>query len=148
MGTVVESRIWYNSTSSLSADMRRDQLDLDLLALTLYHEARGQPDSGLIAIGEVIFNRVRHPAWPDTVRGVIRQPAQFSFFKDMKDLTMYEYKQKRRVYRIASKLLSGDYAPVVGEGAYHYYNPKKASPNWKHYRFIANVSDHRFLGLR
>lgn len=125
------------------------QKDLDLLAITLYHEARGEPDEGMVAVGEVILNRVRHPAWkPDTIRGIITQPKQFSFFDQIKDLRMHEYEQRKRSYRIASKLITGRYTPVVGKHSYFYYNPTYASPSWKTHKLIANVGEHRFLGSR
>lgn len=125
------------------------QEDLDALALTLYHEGRGESDRGLVAIGEVIVNRSKHRYWkPTTIKGIIYQPYQFSYLKLVKDTTMVNFKQKKRAYRIASSIIDGTYMPVVGKYAYYYYNPKLASPNWKHYRHIANIGDHIYLGIK
>lgn len=124
------------------------QQDLDLMATTLYHEARGQSDAGMVAVGEVILNRVRSPRWKaNTIRGVILQKSQFSFFDQLSDLTMYDYKQRLRSYRIASRLIEGTYTPVVGKHAYFYYNPSVVTPSWSHHRYIAVVGDHLFRGL-
>ena len=43
------------------------------LADALYFEARGESVAGQLAVGLVIFNRVEHPKYPDTVCGVTRQ---------------------------------------------------------------------------
>lgn len=56
--------------------------DVDWLARTLYGEARGEPDAGIYAVGQVILNRVRSPRFPDTVEGVVRQYKQFSVWND------------------------------------------------------------------
>ena len=52
--------------------------DLDLLALTLWGEARGEPVEGLCAVANVIRNRVRRGAWGTTYAAVVRAPQQFS----------------------------------------------------------------------
>ena len=43
------------------------------LAETIYFEARGESVAGQLAVGLVVFNRVEHPKYPDTVCGVTRQ---------------------------------------------------------------------------
>lgn len=49
------------------------------LALNIYHEARGEPIDGQIAVAAVTLNRVQDPRWPDTVCDVVYQPNQFSW---------------------------------------------------------------------
>ncbi|WP_416365907.1 cell wall hydrolase [Sphingomonas aerolata] len=64
-----------------------------LLCLTtaIYYEAASEPDAGQRAVAQVILNRVRHPAFPATVCGVVYQgphsggaptACQFSFACD------------------------------------------------------------------
>ena len=43
------------------------------LAEGIYFEARGEPESGQAAVAQVILNRVRNPAYPDTICGVVYQ---------------------------------------------------------------------------
>lgn len=52
--------------------------DVQVLALTGYGEARGEPVTGLIAVMQVVMNRVADPRWPATVPGCCLQPWQFS----------------------------------------------------------------------
>ena len=49
------------------------------LALTIYHEARGEPLEGQRAVAEVVLNRVAHSSFPDDVCGVVKDPYQFSY---------------------------------------------------------------------
>ncbi len=58
------------------------------LASGIYFEARGEPVKGQAAVAQVILNRVRNPAYPDTACGVVyqnerwRNRCQFSFACD------------------------------------------------------------------
>lgn len=58
------------------------------LAAGIYFEARGEPVKGQAAVSQVILNRVRNPAFPDTICGVVyqnkhwRNRCQFSFACD------------------------------------------------------------------
>ena len=52
--------------------------DLTLLAAIIYCEAGGEPYEGKVAVGNVVLNRVKSVAFPDTVEAVIRSPGQFS----------------------------------------------------------------------
>jgi len=50
--------------------------DMDILALTIYGEARGEPIEGQIAVASVIRNRAA--AWHRTYREICLAPEQFS----------------------------------------------------------------------
>ncbi|WP_163269191.1 cell wall hydrolase [Chelativorans alearense] len=58
------------------------------LAAGIYFEARGEPVEGQAAVAQVILNRVRNPAYPDSICGVVyqnekwRNRCQFSFACD------------------------------------------------------------------
>ena len=53
--------------------------ELDLLALVIYQEAGGDAcsDDTRLKVGTVVMNRVADPRFPDTVRGVVLQRAQY-----------------------------------------------------------------------
>jgi hypothetical protein len=61
---------------------------LHCLTLAVYFEAASESLDGQRAVAQVVLNRVRHPAWPDTVCGVVfqgserRTGCQFSFTCD------------------------------------------------------------------
>lgn len=61
-----------------------DESDLHWLALNVYHEARGEGLRGMIAVAMITLNRVNHPRFPDTVKKVVQQKHQFSWYSDGK----------------------------------------------------------------
>src|SRR5438270_12835102 len=99
---------------------------LECLASAIYYEAGSQDDDGERAVAQVVLNRVRHPAFPASVCGVVYEGStrptgcQFTFTCDgslnrQPDLTGW-----RRAYGIAQAALSGSvYAPVGYATHYH-----------------------------
>ena len=65
------------------ANMQGPALDeeLNCVAVAIYHEARGEPFPGQLAVAEVIMNRARSGRYPTTLCGVVKQPWQFSFVR-------------------------------------------------------------------
>src|SRR4051812_41255387 len=61
---------------------------LDCLTSAIYYEARSESEDGQRAVAQVVLNRVRHPAFPKTVCGVVYQGSnrttgcQFTFTCD------------------------------------------------------------------
>ncbi len=55
-----------------------DYSDLDLLAAIIWCEAGNQPYDGMVAVGEVVMNRVASPSFPNTIAEVLEQPGQFT----------------------------------------------------------------------
>jgi len=62
--------------------LKADLSEVECLAVTIYHEARGEDIEGQRYTAQVIINRMKHKRWPDSVCGVVRQKAQFSFAFD------------------------------------------------------------------
>ena len=60
------------------ADILLTDADYDLLAAVVFLEAGNQSAAGQQAVVEVIFNRLIHEAFPDTVSEVLWQEDQFS----------------------------------------------------------------------
>lgn len=52
--------------------------DIDVMARTLWGEARGEGRGGMIAVAWVILNRLRDRRWPTSIMEVCKQPWQFS----------------------------------------------------------------------
>lgn len=47
--------------------------EIHCLALTIYFEARGEPDTGKLAVAHVVMNRMQDSRFPDTVCRVVQQ---------------------------------------------------------------------------
>jgi len=70
-------------------DASPDAASQHCMALVMYWEARGEGHLGMVAVGEVVMNRVRSDAFPDTPCDVVYQggetpPCQFSWWCDGK----------------------------------------------------------------
>jgi spore germination cell wall hydrolase CwlJ-like protein len=54
---------------------------LNCLAQNIYHEARGEPDSGQLAVAFVTLNRTEDERFPNSICNVVYQTGQFSWTK-------------------------------------------------------------------
>lgn len=61
----------------LEAELTRSA-NLDCLALNIYHEARGEPETGKIAVAQVVMNRVSDRRFPNDVCAVVKQRGKLS----------------------------------------------------------------------
>lgn len=100
------------------------------LAVNSYHEGRGEVDDGIVDINKVVLNRTVDRRWPNTVKGVILQDAQFSWTLDKKLYPLKEYKQLLRCAKLAFMSWTEWKIGMRIKGANHYYNPSKCSPSW------------------
>jgi spore germination cell wall hydrolase CwlJ-like protein len=88
-----------------------------MLAMTMYHEARGEGLVGMQMVGEVVLNRVESIDFPNTVCAVVDQPGQFTYSR----ATPREQRSWQLARSLASRLLDGDYYPK--NAAALYFNP-------------------------
>lgn len=109
--------------------------DQKCLATAIYFEARGEDPKGQAAVAQVILNRVRNPAYPDTICGVVYQnqdwfnKCQFSFACD----GIPEIINNRRAFQLAEEVamaVTGGkiFLPKVASST-HYF-ATYVSPEW------------------
>lgn len=112
------------SLSSASAAGRANALEC--LTSAIYYEAGQESTDGQRAVAQVVLNRVRHPAFPSSVCGVVYQGStrqtgcQFTFTCDgsMRRGPMRESWDRAR--KVAQEALAGAvYAPVGNATHYH-----------------------------
>ena len=99
---------------------------LQCLASAVYYEAGNQDSDGARAVAQVVLNRVRHPAFPDSVCGVVYEGStrptgcQFTFTCDGSLAREPDADGWRRARQIAEAALAGSvYAPVGWATHYH-----------------------------
>ena len=113
--------------------------DLDqrraLLCLTqaVYYEAGFEPLEGRRAVAQVVLNRLRHPAFPKSVCGVVYQGAggrvcQFTFVCDGALYRAPELGAWRQAENIARAALAGYVEATVGEATH--YHADYVAPRW------------------
>ena len=96
------------------------------LASAIYYEAGNQDSDGAKAVAQVVLNRVRHPAFPASVCGVVYQGStrvtgcQFTFTCDGSLARRPDAAGWRRATALAAAALGGSvYAPVGWATHYH-----------------------------
>jgi len=108
--------------------------ELECLTQAVYYEARGETPSGQAAVAQVVLNRVRHPAFPKTVCGVVFQGAarktgcQFSFACNGVMRRRVEPAAWRRAERVASRALGGEVMAEVGRSTH--FHTTAVAPYW------------------
>jgi hypothetical protein len=100
----------------------------DCLTAAIYYEAGNEAERGQRAVAQVILNRVRHPAYPDSVCGVVYQGSerqtgcQFSFTCDGSLSRKASQAGWARAKRIALEALDGAVEPSVGMATHYHAN--------------------------
>jgi hypothetical protein len=113
--------------------------DLDqrraLLCLTqaVYYEAGFEPMAGRRAVAQVVLNRLRHPAFPKSVCGVVYQGSggrvcQFTFVCDGALYRAPELGAWRQAEQVARAALAGYVEASVGEATH--YHADYVAPRW------------------
>jgi hypothetical protein len=123
------------------------------LTLAVYYEAASEPDAGQRAVAQVVLNRVTHPAYPDTVCGVVFQGSerttgcQFSFTCDGSLARKPARMWWDRAAKVARDALSGAvYAPV---GLATHYHTVQIHPYWADsLDGVGTIGAHRFYRWR
>ncbi|HEY5711344.1 MAG TPA: cell wall hydrolase [Allosphingosinicella sp.] len=115
-------------------DSESFERSLECLSQAIYYEARSQSDDGQRAVAQVVLNRVRHPAFPSSVCGVVFQGServtgcQFSFTCDgsmNRGIEPYAWERARRI--AAAALRGSVYRPV---GLAVNYHTTAINPYW------------------
>jgi spore germination cell wall hydrolase CwlJ-like protein len=116
--------------------------DILCLAKNIYHEARGEPLEGQIAVAQVTLNRVQSPRYHNSVCGVVYAYRQFSWTLD---------KSKKIKDRKAWKA-SVDLATAVLTKSIHlphfpalYFHTPQVNPRWNRGKqVVARIGNHIF----
>ena len=122
---------------------------LECLTAAIYYEAASEPDAGQQAVAQVVLNRVRHPAFPSTVCGVVYQGSekagcQFSFACDG-SIARHQPSAAgwARAARAAAAALGGHvYGPV---GLATHYHTFAVTPVWNRSLVMTDVVGAHFF---
>lgn len=125
--------------------------DLDCLTEAVYYEARSESTTGQAAVAQVVLNRVKHPAFPKSVCGVVFQGAgragcQFSFTCDGSLRAARETEAWDRARVIAARVLAGRMTGQIGSATH--YHTRAVSPVWAPQMLrVAQVGAHVFYRI-
>ena len=104
------------------------------LSQAVYYEAAREPEVGQTAVAQVVLNRMRHPAYPKSVCGVVYQGSaratgcQFTFTCDGALRWAPEPALWRRAKAVAERALAGYVDKTVGSATH--YHAQYVAPYW------------------
>jgi spore germination cell wall hydrolase CwlJ-like protein len=126
--------------------------DLRCLAENIYHEARGEPFKGQIAVAEVTLNRVASPNFPKTICEVVREARWDPIRRRMVGAFSWTEIENQRTPRgaawreakaAAEAVYDRDHSLVV-PGAL-YYHATYIRPKWaRQKKTVATIGNHVF----
>jgi N-acetylmuramoyl-L-alanine amidase len=134
-------------TPIVTQKSKSSKIDEYWLALNLYYEAASEPRIGKIAVGIVTLNRVNDPRYPKTVKDVVTEKQQFSWYNDKIVKQPPNNVKWQECVEIAKMLLTkgvdNDILRIL-EGATHYHavyvNPSWAKTKTK----VVQIGQHIF----
>ena len=112
------------------------------LSRIIYAESGAEPMRGKIAVGNVILNRVRSSAYPNTIYGVIFDKRYGIQFSPTANGTIYKTPNAESI--AAAKICLEGY--TVSDKIIYFVNPVKAPGSWvsKNRPFFAKIGNHSF----
>lgn len=144
--------------------MARDmQKEKKCLATTIYGEARGENEIGMLAVAHSIMNRMSHERFPNGICKVVFQKGQYSIYNDKtlrkiatsKSVPKFRNEMDRNAWAmaltIAEKVLTNQSKDVT-LGATHFYSLRTfagSKPKWsKRMVKTKRIKNHAFYKLR
>jgi spore germination cell wall hydrolase CwlJ-like protein len=113
----------------------------------IYFEARGESQVGMVAVGQVILNRVRSPIYPNDPCKVVYQRHQFSYFWDGKPEIIRDKRAWMTSTFIAQLVLSGQIEDITDKATH--YHASYVTPDWLIWvEPSCNIGAHRFYRLK
>lgn len=126
------------TATKLEAAADVDQAELILLAKLVETEAGNEPYEGKLAVASVVMNRVNDGSYPNTVKGVIYEPYQFSPARNGK---LEKATASKDSIKAAKAALSGENNVP---GAVYFFNPKLEPAKLKKVKVVATIGNHVF----
>ena len=141
--------------ATLLLSFQANALDLDIpeylkdeyecMVRNLHHEARGEGGRGMIAVANVVINRVNHPNFPDTICEVVYQRLQFSWVHQVKPVPIHKANDKAKL--IAYEAIVNTTLKDNTKGAL-FFHAKNINPGWKNHVVTARLGNHIFYRFR
>ena len=119
--------------------------EIEMLERIVQAEAGGSGYDGMLAVANVVLNRVKYERFPNTVTEVIFANRQFTPVSDGRYYTVTVSETAKQVVEDA---LNG--ARILGEDAFYFCTPTAPGKGWfeTDLRKIAYVAPHNFYGYK
>jgi len=124
-----------NSVLELSALQSANKQDIICLAKNIYHEARGEPLHGQVAVAQVTINRLHTGKYGNSICDVVYKPRQFSWTQIPQRI--HDSKAWETSMLIASAALTNS-LPASKLSAL-YFHTRQVDPAWNKNKQIEQV---------
>lgn len=108
-----------------------DSRQIHCLARNIYHESRGEPFLGKVAVAQVTLNRVLERSWGSTLCNVVFAHKQFSWTLD-KTKRERDHKSWQESLTIARAMVNGSLR--LPDFPALYFHTHQVFPKWRHSR--------------
>ena len=132
------------------------------LAMNIYHEAKGEPFEGQIAVEHVVLNRVATPGFPKDICGVIKEKklmfvkqgpteakvpvCQFTWVCNNRFAPPRNSLAWQNAIEVAALVLSGQTNdPTYGA---HFFHAANVRPGWRSVERTTRINNHIFYRKR
>lgn len=130
-------------------DTTYDAKALSCLALNVYHESRGEPIEGQLAVAHVTLNRAQSTGHPDDICSVVTETrgasCQFGWWCDGRSIVPRNETVFKRSLRVALDAMTGA-AEDPTDGATFFVSSRLGRPGWtRRLTQTAEISGHVFF---
>jgi spore germination cell wall hydrolase CwlJ-like protein len=121
--------------------------EIKCLALTIYHEARGESEQGKLAVGHVVINRTHSALFPAGVCDVVHQGepeihrCQFSWWCDDRSDQPQDLEALQESLMLAKEIYYG--CTIDPTGGALWYHSAAVKPSWSKSLGLGNRIDHQ-----
>ena len=145
-----------NKSTPTTEGVSRDAMILDCLKDSMckhlaeagYFESKNQSNKGVVAVMFVVLNRVAdEKRWSNTVKGVLRERAQFSYVGDGRlSKGVVNKKRFEEIVVLAYNVTHGKISNPIGKA--NHFHATYVSPKWRlKAKFVKQIDDHIFYTL-
>jgi spore germination cell wall hydrolase CwlJ-like protein len=136
--------LFCNSLGSVSVGylkpVKHTRADTKCLADNIYHEARGEPFRGQLAVAQVTINRFQSGKHGKTICATVHEKKQFSW--TITKPKVRDLKRWQNSYTVAEFMLSGT---RIRDFDAQFYHTKAVNPGWNRgKRILQVINNHVF----
>ena len=129
-----------------SMSCNKHQSSYQCLVCNCYHESRGEPQDGKIAVAKTVLSRSVASGYPDTACKVVYQPWQFSWTNDRISNNINARSSGDRKSLQECRDAADQSINEGPNGLIFFYNPRVVSPAWaRRVKNCGKVGHHTFL---
>lgn len=129
----------------------KEKKEVDCLAKNMYHEAKGEPREGIIAVGMVTMNRLYSEKFPRTICEIVYQRTgnvyQFSWVPKKKHLTINNDELYNRILEKAIFVYMNYETMIDMTRGALFFHADYVRPNWSNLKQTAQIGRHIFYTL-